>query len=80
MYFIKSLCDDFLDLFKKSIVFRTLFILFAIETMGTVSYSTYCMTIKDNSDSCLITFGASCLSLMIIGASLLFSCLFYFIK
>ena len=77
MYFIKSLCDD---LFKNSIIYRIFFILFAVETMGTVSYSTYCMTIKDNSDSCLITFGASCLSLMIIGAFLLFSCLFYFIK
>ena len=80
MSFIKSLSDDFLDLFKKSIIFRILFILFTIETMGTVSYSTYCRTIKDNSDSCAITFGASCLSLMIIGGSLLFSCFFHFIK
>jgi hypothetical protein len=80
MSYIKNLSDDFLDLFKKSIIFRILFILFTIETMGTVSYSTYCRTINDTRDSCLITFGASCLSLMIIGAFLLFSCFFHLLK
>lgn len=73
MVFIKSFSNE-------SIIFRIIFILFVIETIGTVSYSTYCMSIKDTSDSCLITFAASCISLMIIGASLLFSCFFYFIK
>lgn len=73
MFFIKS-CNN------EPIIFRIIFILFVIETIGTVSYSTYCMTIKDASNSCFITFAASCLSLMIIGASLLLSCLFYFIK
>ena len=80
MFFIKSISNDFIDLFKNSIIFRIIFIIFSIETVGTVSYSTYCRAIKDSNDSCAITFGAACLSLMIIGACLLFTFCFHLIK
>jgi len=80
MAFIKTICNDFVASFKKSTIFRIFIILFTLQLVGTFSYSTYCMLIKDTSNSCAITFGASSLSLMIVVAYLLLSCLFYFIK
>jgi len=80
MAFIKNIYNDFIVSFNKSTVFRVFIILFTLELVGTFSYSTYCMLIKDTSDSCAITFGASCLSLMLVFSCLLFSCLLPNIK
>lgn len=70
---------DVVSSFKENIYTRIFLICYIIIQVGITSYSTYCMSYNNPDNNCVITFGASCILLMILGGSIIFSFFFNYL-